>query len=619
MRDGNSNGERAKVTFSEYGVIVEVPKGTTLLDAARLAGIGIRSLCGGRGLCGKCKVLVRGSVKHELRKEPLLSRDEVERGYVLACLTRVLGDVEVAIPPESSVGRAKLLSAVLLPSSLTVEPLIVTQPIDEGSAALKGLRHSAGATKRLEGITKGEATEAVIDLYRGKLIDVRDGKRGEGLYGIAVDVGTTKIVVALVDLSSGKMLGVDAEFNRQLIYGEDVISRISKAVGSTEGLRELQRAAIDTINEVVTRLCKALKVDPKNIYAVSAAGNTAMTYLLLGENPYPLIKSFKEHVRIEPKPHVLDASDLGLNVNPSATVYVLPCVGRFLGGDVVGDVITAGLNFSNEVSLLIDIGTNAEVVLGCRDWFIGTTAPAGPAFEGWGLRFGVRAVAGAVESVTVDPKTLSARYVTIDNAKPIGICGSGYIDLVAQLFTNGVIDHFGKFYRNLPTPYVREGPDGYEYLVVPAQETAIGKDITVSEKDIYNVIDSKSSVCAAVSVLLKKMRLSVHEVKRVYVCGAFGKYLNINSAIAIGMLPEFPNAVITYIGNGSLGGAYLTLISKTYRGEAERVAKLMASLELMLDPDFMDEYEAGFKLPGRRDLFPSWWERSRAIRPWKPS
>ncbi|MEM2221166.1 MAG: ASKHA domain-containing protein [Ignisphaera sp.] len=607
-----------RVRFPQYGIEVEVSKGTTILEAAKKAGIGIRSVCGGKGLCGKCKVLVAsGGVDHKLGDRTLLAEDEIRKGYVLACIAKVMSDLEVVVPPESFIGRAKLLSTVALPQ-VSPQPSIILQRIDGASKIreyILSFRTSSDIIKKIEVSPNGSL---VMDLYANKIVDFLPESRSiEGIYGIAVDIGTTKIVVALVDITSGRILGVESEFNRQLIYGEDIVSRISRAIDGIEGLREVQRAAITTVNELIQRLCKRFNVDPRNVYEIVAAGNTAMTFLFVGENPYPLIKSFKEPVRVTPKPYILDARDLGIDVNSNASIYILPCAGRFLGGDVVGDVITAGMNFSEEPSLLIDIGTNAEVVMGCRHWFIGTTAPAGPAFEGWGLRHGVRAVAGAIESVAVDPATLKAEYTTIGNAKPIGICGSGYIDLVAQLFVNGVIDVFGKFYRGVKSQYVREGTEGYEYVVVPSSEAAIGRDIVVTEKDIYNIIDSKSSVCAAISILLKKMYLSVFDVKSVYICGAFGRYLNINSAIAIGMIPEFPNAKITYIGNGSLGGAYLALISKTYKLEAERVAKLMASIELMLDPNFMEEYEAGFKLPGRRELFPTWWERARSVKQWR--
>ncbi len=218
---------------------------------------------------------------------------------------------------------------------------------------------------------------------------------------------------------------------------------------------------------------------------------------------------------------------------------------------------------------------------------------------------------GAIDSVRIDPETLKAKYTVIGGRKPKGICGSGLIDLLAELFRHGIIDSLGKINRKLDSPYIREGEQGYEYVVVPAEESGIGMDIVITEKDIANLIDSKSAACAAIAILLKKMKLSVEDVEKVYICGAFGRYIDPNSAMAIGLLPEFSNAEIVYLGNGSVGGAYLTLMSIGHREIAEKIAGTVAYFELLKDADFMDEYLAGFVLPGKKELFPTWWVRSR--------
>lgn len=605
-----------KVFFPQFNIVAEAEVGTSILEVAQRTGIGIRSVCGGKGLCGKCKVLVKGSVEHKLHDKTLLSSDEIDKGFVLACLAKVLSDVEVYIPPESQFKKAKLLTQVLLPS-VVPEPILKIIPISDYADIVKIMlfyRVSESMVKRAEEfLNRHGKVYVVVNPLDNSVVDVdKDGK----VYGVGVDIGTTKVVVAFIDVSKGEVVGIDSELNKQMMYGEDVVSRISHAL-NPDGLKDLQKVVVDTINSIVNRLCRKLGIEKNRLYIASIAGNTAMTYLFVGINPYPLIKSFREPAKVEPKFYMLKASNLNLDINKNAMIYVLPCSGRFLGGDVIGDIITAGLHEQDEPALLIDIGTNTEVVIGCRYWFIGTTAPAGPAFEGWGLRCGVRAVEGAIESVEIDSNTLRARYRVIGDGKPVGICGSGYIDLVAQLFINGVIDPMGKFYRDIESEYVRKRSEGYEYIVAFAEETAIGRDIVITEKDIYNIIDSKSSVCAAISILLKKMMLDVYKVKHVYIAGAFGRYLNINSAIAIGMIPEFPNAEITYIGNGSLGGAILTTLSKNYIEAAEKVAKNIATLELMIDPNFMEEYEAGFILPGKPELFPSWWRRSKEIKPWR--
>ncbi|MEM0026922.1 MAG: ASKHA domain-containing protein [Ignisphaera sp.] len=608
--------EKVKVFFPQFNIVAEASIGSTIIEIVQKVGIGIRSVCGGRGFCGKCKVFVKGKVDFELTDKTLLSEDEISKGYVLACLARVVDDIEVFIPPETQFRKAKLLSHVLLPK-IDLEPVIVAKTISDYFDIVKlssFYKMDSNLIKKANDVLErfGKAI-AFIDPMHNSVIDVRESNT---FYGIAVDIGTTKIVVALIDLASGNVVDVDSEFNKQMMYGEDIVSRISYAL-SGERLKELQKAVVETINILIDGLCKRHNIDKNSIFHVSVAGNTAMTHLFIGLNPQPLIQSFKASVKIDPKPYILKAFEIGLNVNRNALVYVLPCSGRFLGGDVVGDVITANIHLRDEPALLIDIGTNTEVVMGCKHWFMGTTAPAGPAFEGWGLRCGVRAVQGAIESVEIDPKTLRARYRVIGDVKPIGICGSGYIDIVAQLFINGVIDAQGKFYRDIDSEYVRKGTDGYEYVIVPAAESGTGRDIVVTEKDIYNIIDAKSSVCAAISILMKRMQLDVHKIKSVFICGAFGRYLNIDSAIAIGMIPEFPNAEIVYIGNGSLGGAILTTLSRGYVEAAEKIARNFATIELMLDPYFMEEYEAGFVLPGKQELFPTWWRRSKMIKPWR--
>lgn len=615
MNIKNTVNDTFNVVFPQYNTNVKVSKGTTILEAAQKIGIEIRSVCGGRGFCGKCKVIVKGEVEHRIVDKSLISDEELSKGYVLACLAKVVNNVEVFVPLETQFRKAKFLTQVLLPS-FSLQPMLLIATISDYMDFVKFTtfyKFSEELQKKIETLLDlQKKVKVIVNPIHREIVDV---KTIDSFHGIAVDIGTTKIVVALIDIMHGKIIDVLSELNKQIMYGEDLVSRISYAIDKN-GLKELQKSVIDTVNSLIHELCKKHGINNDELYQVSVAGNTVMTYLFIGLNPYPLIRSFKIPVKVDPKPYILKASELNLNVNKNAIVYVLPCAGRFLGGDVIGDIITAGIHLNDEPSLLIDIGTNTEVVIGCRHWLISTTAPAGPAFEGWGLKCGVRAVEGAIESVKIDPYTLKADYKVIGSTKPIGICGSGYIDLVAQLFINGVIDRQGKFYK-IDSPYIRKGDEGYEYIVVFSDETATRRDIVVTEKDIYNIIDAKSSVCAAVSILLKRMYLDIHKITRVYICGGFGRHINIDSAIAIGMIPEFPKAEIMYIGNGSLGGAILTILSKNYMEYAEKIAKNTAVLELMLDPSFMEEYEAGFILPGKQELFPTWWRKSLDIKPWK--
>jgi len=615
------------ITIQPYGKRIKISTKTNLLDALRSAGIIIRSVCGGQGECGKCKIIIK-SGKFDFKYNPdekLLTPDELRNGYVLACLTRCLSDCEIFIPPETIIEKPKIQAEVMLP---TVSPNpMICKIFLPGDVAIKDLQELLGyeinakvefselLLSKIETIKKSypEGLTFVLSRYINNVIDVEGGNTSNRIYGLAVDIGTTKIVAYLIDLVTGKKLDSESEYNAQLSYGEDVVSRVGYALEHEGGLKTLQKAAVDTINLLIKRFESKLNIRASEIYDVSVAGNTVMEYLFVGKNPEPLLIT-KYKVEIPREAFILNASDLGLNVNPRAKVYCLPNAGRFLGGDTIGDILVSGMHKSPEISLLIDIGTNVEVVIGSEGWLLATTAAAGPAFEGWGVRFGMRATNGAIESVKIDPQSLKAKYKVIGNTKPKGICGSGLIDLLSELFRNGIIDALGKFNRKIKSPYVREGIDGYEYVVVPKENSATGTDIVITEKDIANLIDSKSAACAAISVLMKKMRLSVEDITRVYICGAFGSYINPNNATAIGLLPEFTNARIIYLGNGSVGGAYLTLVSSKFRDEAVEVAKLLAYYDLLKDADFMDEYLAGFVLPGKKELFPTWWETSKKIR-----
>jgi len=613
------------VIIQPYGKRISVPKETNLLEAIREAGVIIRSVCGGQGECGKCKVIIeKGDVQTSYGKNDLLTQAEIDKGYVIACLSRCLSDCYVYIPPETRIEGQKIQIDVKLPH-IKPNPIIkkVFIPMKSVEKDLQHYisnyfdgeiefpQHILNKLRILRGLHR-EGVTAIIrsdnNIY--KLIDLEGGDTSRQKFGLAIDIGTTKIVVFLVDLNSGAIIDSLSEYNAQLAYGEDLVSRISYAMEYKGGLKVLQKSVVESINRLIRQMINKHGLRTSEIYDVCVAGNTVMTYLFIGEDPSPLLET-KIKVEIPRNPFIIDVGDIGLDVNPHARIYCLPAAGRFLGGDTIGDILVSGIHKSPDISLLIDIGTNVEVVLGGEGWLLATTAAAGPAFEGWGVRFGMRGITGAIESVTIDANTLKANYKVIGNAKPKGICGSGLIDLVSEMFRKGIIDTLGKINRKLDSPYIREGQDGYEYIVVPKEESGVGMDIVITEKDIANLIDSKSAACAAVAVLMKKMKLSVGDISKVFICGAFGNYINPNNAMAIGLIPEFSNAEIVYLGNGSVGGAYLTLVSKNYREQAIEVAELIAYYDLLKDADFMDEYLAGFVLPGKKELFPVWWDISR--------
>jgi len=550
--------------FEPYGRKIDVCKGETILDAAIKCGVVIRSICGGKGACKKCKV------KIERGKYRLLTEEaQLEDGTVLACQVVPEDDCTVYIPEESRLGIQKILHR----GKLIIEEVNPSIIIERFGDYVR-----------------------VLDENGQILIEGRYVKP----YGIAIDIGTTKIVIYLVDLESGNIVSEIYDINRQVIYGDDLMSRIEYCIRNRDGYRDLNRTVIECINSMIDRLCRSSNVDKRHIVNVVAAGNTVMTYLFLNRD----VRGFADSkFEVEKGSYTTTAGELGLDVHSKASVYCLPCVGRFLGGDVIGDILSSGMWRSDSMQLLIDIGTNTHVVVGCRDWYIATTGPGATTFEGYGVKFGMKAIEGAIERVWI--KDGNVEYEVIGNVKPIGICGSGLIDLLAELFTNKIVDSQGRLRKNHPNVVERDGK--LQFIVVPSSKSGLGRDITIDEQDIKNLLESKASVCALITTLLKKVRIDISEIEKVYICGAFANYLNINNAVKIGMLPEFPNAEIEYIGNGSIVGSYLVLTNRKYRDIVENIANNLTYIEMINDSDFVEEYMAALTIPGKKEYFPTVW------------
>ncbi|HIE14279.1 TPA: DUF4445 domain-containing protein, partial [Candidatus Bathyarchaeota archaeon] len=565
---------RVKIILNPMNKVVEVNKKTILLDAIREAGVIIRSICGGNGECGTCKVILNsGKVKYISKKyKKMLTPEELSKGYYLACQVKVLSDCEITIPIESRVFNPKIL--------LTMEKIVeeinpasrkylVKPPISIGGElhpiSLEGYSGptpniSDNARDKLLELRGREPLTATLTMTGGQpeIIGIEPGDRRRSNYGLAVDLGTTTVVAFLVDLSNGEIVGKMSELNNQITYGEALVSRI--AYGSEpKGLKKLQIEAVRSINDLVDKLTKEASISVKDITDITVGGNTVMNHLLAGIDP-----SYLAYVdgndKVSRSPIIKRAKDLGIYANPEAYIYCLPNVSRFLGGDAIGDVLAAGMHKSEDISLLVDMGTNGEIIFGNRLWFVSCSCASGPAFEGGGIRFGMRAMRGGIEHVKIDPDTFKAEYTVIGNTRPRGICGSGIIDLAAEMYSVGLLDFAGKIVEG-KTSLVRRGRDGLEYVVVPAEKTAIGRDIVITQRDIDYLMDSKAANCGGIIVLMRKLKLTIYDVKHVYLAGAFGTYADIENATKFGIFPEFPNAEIHPIGNGSLAGAYAALLS----------------------------------------------------------
>jgi uncharacterized 2Fe-2S/4Fe-4S cluster protein (DUF4445 family) len=616
------------VHFKPSGRSVEVRSGTLIQEAAREAGLEINMPCGGQGRCGRCAIIVEdGNVRR--RSTLRLSAEDVAQGYALACQTVIQGDTVVFIPPQEKIERRlttdRTVAEITVPFAydwrrdqplrpiyLELDPPSLADQTDDWSRLERALRREHG----IEGVVANLPTlrklshtlrmanwrvTVVLETDTGqlpghppRLIDVLPGNQTDRLHGAAIDIGTTSNVVYLVGLLSGRVVAQAADYNAQIARGEDIISRIIYA-GKGGGLAELQALVLRTLNKLLRRVARRVRIDTSEIYRVTVAGNTTMMHLFLGLPP--------ESIRLTPyiptinQPPPVTAGELGLAVNPQATVDCLPGVASYVGADITAGVVSSGLAETDKLTLFMDIGTNGETVLGTRDWLVACACSAGPAFEGAGVTHGMRATLGAIEEVWINGQTYEPTYRVIGNRKPRGICGSGLISLLAELFVTGVIDKAGNLRMDLGTPRVREGPHGPEYVVAWGAETANGQDIVLTRVDIDNLLRAKAAIYAGYSVLCNSVGVDPADVEQVLIGGAFGQYLNIEKAIQIGLLPDLPWDRFQFLGNTSVRGAYLALLSRQHRRQIAEVASKMTYLELSADNGFYNEFTSALFLP----------------------
>ncbi|MGD8434158.1 MAG: ASKHA domain-containing protein, partial [Syntrophobacterales bacterium] len=420
-------------------------------------------------------------------------------------------------------------------------------------------------------------------------------------YGIACDIGTTTIVAQLVDLRTGATLGVEASHNQQAKYGEDVISRMIFAC-NRGGLSPIHHAVIDSVNTLIDALLEKNGVESSNVTALTVAGNTTMTHLFLGLEPCT--------IRLEPYIPTANflpsaaAAELDLHLHPKAVVSCMPGVSSYVGGDITAGVLASGISNSPQVSALIDIGTNGEIVIGNDEWLACCSASAGPAFEGSGTKCGMRATKGAIQKVRIQDEEVY--YETIGKAKVRGICGSGLIDIIAELYRNRIIDPNGKFPKDSDNPRVRENEAEMEFVLASGDETETGNSVAVTESDISNLIKSKGAILAAMRLLLSSVGMSFLDLERIFVAGGFGNYLDVEKAIFIGLLPDVPPERVQFIGNSSLTGSRMALLSRHALQRANTLARQMTYFELSVDPKFYDEFVAALFLPHTDiEMFPS--------------
>ncbi|MBC7341205.1 MAG: DUF4445 domain-containing protein [Clostridia bacterium] len=625
------------VTFLPDNVAVTVKSGTNLFEAATLAGIELQSSCGHKGTCGRCVVEVKEG-KVQAKEGGRLSKKGGKPGQVLACQAIVTETVTVEIPSDSRLTEHQVLLAnreekaileekplelegyAFQPLSIKVflelEPPTILGAADDLSRLRSALKPygftdvsiDTRVLRQLGEVLRSSNWQVTLTINRledrAEIIAVEPGDQSRRSYGIALDIGTTTVVAYLVDLLTGKTIDRQGGYNRQSRYGDDVISRIIYANSNPNGLSDLSGAVTETVNRLLGKLCDRNRIRPEEIGILVSAGNTTMGHLFYGINP--------KYIRFEPYvPTVTDypvvkAQELGININPAGWIVSLPAVASYVGGDIVSGVLVTGVARQHALTLFIDIGTNGEIVLGNNEWLMACACSAGPAFEGGGITFGMRAMDGAIERVKINPDTHEVQVETIGSKKPMGICGSGLIDLIAQMRELDIIDRTGKFSELDGHPRLRRENGEAEFVLVWGKDTECKKDIVVTESDLKTLIYSKGAVFAGILSLVKQVGVSLEDIEKVIIAGGFGNYLNIRDAVAIGLLPDLPPERYEFVGNSSVKGAKLALLSEPAFKEAKALGRSITYVELSSGNLFMNEFISALFLPHTNlELFPS--------------
>jgi uncharacterized 2Fe-2S/4Fe-4S cluster protein (DUF4445 family) len=619
-------GQAAKkcvVGFQPSGLKVEVAAGTNLLQAARKAGIYLSSICGGDGYCGKCKVAINEG-RFETGKTALLTADEVSNNVVLACLTNALSDMVVTVPGLHSLEVSRILTESNahekvfdfdpLVRKLRVEmspPTVHDHTADSErlAAAIRSQVDAPVADMGLE-ILRGLSKVLVQNNYKVsvtiadragavEITDIEPANCSGTNYAAAVDIGTTTVVAHLVDLTNGATVDTEAMYNSQLAFGEDYIRRIMYAEVH-DAFDELQSRIVGDVNNLIKTLAERQGIDLRDITAVVCAGNTAMIHFLLKLDATRIRREpYVPSVNVVP---AIPAAQAGIRINARGTLYCLPSVAAYVGGDIVAGVLATRVYTQQGTSLFVDIGTNGEVVLGNRDWLVCASSSAGPAFEGSGIRCGMRAGSGAIEKLSIAPDG-SVKYKTIGDADPVGICGTGLLDTLAGLYVNGIIDRTGRLHAG-SDKRLKEGEDGLQFqLVMPGDGR---QEIVITQPDIDNLIRSKAGVFAAIRVLMNSTQTKTEDLEAIYVAGGFGNFLDVRAAVTVGMLPDITPDKIHFVGNTSIGGAKTVLMSRKALQTAQQIAESMTYFDLMSHTEYMDEFiKANFLPHTDLSLFPS--------------
>lgn len=632
------------IIFQPSGRRGAVPEGTTILDAARRLGVGIEAVCGEQLVCGKCRVKVMegnfpkeniiSSMNHlsslDEKEQKVLERKDSEEHIRLACAAKIYGDVLLFVPEASRTGK-QVVSKAAGKIKIKIKPAIkkyflelpeptLDDPLGdfERLKAVLAKKHKIkdvsidyrALQKLPDALREGEWKITATIWHGREIINIEAGKV-ESSIGLAVDIGTTTVAGYLTDLNSGEVLITESMMNPQVRYGEDVMSRITYCMLNPEtGLKELQATIIEGLNTIAKNAAEKAGFKQQDICEMTLVGNTAMHHILLGINPeYMGVAPFTPALH-----HSIDikAERFGIHILPSGNIHVLPIEAGFVGADNVGCLVADQPHRKKEITLLIDIGTNGELVLGNKDRLISCSCATGPALEGAQIEFGMRAAPGAIERVKIDDRTFEPVYKVIGNdswsdgktnMQAKGICGSAIIDAIAEMFRVGIIKKNGQINTELDTERVRKNEKGLgEYVLAWAKETSINQDVVINQKDVRAIQLAKGALYSGCQIMMRK--LGVKKFDRLAIAGAFGSHIDKIAAMLIGMYPDCDLKKVHYIGNAAGDGARIALLNVDRREEANEIARKVHYVELALEEDFNDRFGEAMQFPHMHDQFP---------------
>jgi uncharacterized 2Fe-2S/4Fe-4S cluster protein (DUF4445 family) len=610
---------RVDLRFEPSGRRVRVPAGVTLFDAASWNGIAIDSTCGGHGTCKKCKVQVlSGEAAITSLDTRAFVPDELRKGWRLACRVEVATDLGVEVPPLETRPKAATVGVgrkVILRPAVQKRHLLLSAPslsdqtsdIERVLAAMDDLElrvdlyalRRLGKLMRVDHNTSGPAAGVTAVVVDEVLVDIEPGDTTERIFGIAFDLGTTTVVATLLDLVTGTPVAVASKLNPQQTFGADVITRISTIMMDDRALEHLTGLAHEVLDELARDVCAEGGVDPSEVYEVAVAGNATMTHIVLGVDPEPLgMAPFVMTARQWPE---MLATDVGVHVHPRARAVVFPALGAYVGGDIISGLLASGMDRDPRTRLFIDIGTNCEIVLGSNEGLLATAAPAGPAFEGAAIRCGMRASEGAIEGVSISTDEIGLRV--IGDAEPIGLCGSGLVDAVAELVSIGLVDHSGRFVTDEDAARVAPGVAsrltmvGAERVFVLHWRGAVDQSIYLSQRDVRELQFAKAAIATGWSLLLEDAGIEASSVQQVLLAGSFGSYLSPASAVRLGLVPSLPLLRVVSAGNVAGEGAKMALLSQRERAGAMALLEEVTYVELSDRADFNDRFVELLQFP----------------------